>query len=126
MANYKITDEIISIVFGLLGSITIPKYDKSKPMDKINSEYIVINTLPIDADVMQLCHVNVNYHVKDLEAGMPNSSKLKSVSQSLITLLKKVSTTAYLIDFDGQETFREDALGEHFSNIKFSFKNINN
>jgi len=126
MSTYKTTDYIIGIVYSLLGSITKPKYLKTKPTASTAKEYVVINSLPINANVMQKCYVNVNYHVKDIAAGIPDSTKIEAGSVAVLAILKKVSTTVYLIDFEGQETIREEQLGEHYSNLRFSFKNINN
>jgi hypothetical protein len=126
MSDYKTTDYIIGIVYSLLGSITKPKYLKTKPTNAVAAEYVVINSLPINANVMQKCYVNVNYHVKDITAGTPDITKLEAGSALVLTALKEVSTTAYLIDFESQETIREEGLGEHYSNLRFSFKNINN
>jgi len=131
MANYKTTDFIIDIVYSLLGSITKPKYRKTKPSKSTATEYVVINSLPIDANVMQRCYVNVNYHVKDIDGGagvgfIPDDTKLQAGTVLVLSALKKVTTTAYLIDFEGQEIIREEQLQEHYSNLRFSFKNINN
>ena|GEM_PF-3583389 len=131
MATYQTTDYIIGIVYTLLGSITKPKYLKSKPTKSTATEYVVINSLPVNANVMQKCYVNVNYHVKDTDQGtgvgfVPDSAKLEAGSALVLAALKQVSTTSYLIDFEGQETIREESLGEHYSNLRFSFKNINN
>jgi hypothetical protein len=130
MATFKTTDEIIEIVRGLLGAITVPKHLQTKPTPKAGdapvSEYIVINALPINADVMQKCYVNVNYHVKDIAPGVKDTTKIKAGSSSVMALLKEVSGTSYMIDFENQVTFREEALGEHYSNMRFSFKYINN
>ena len=126
MSNYGTTDYVIGIVYSLLGSITKPKYLKTKPTKANDTEYIVINSLPINADVMQKCYVNVNYHVKDIILGTPDSVKIEAGSQAVLSALNQVTTTSYLIDFESQETIREEALGEHYSNLRFSFKNINN
>jgi len=131
MSNYKTTDFIIDSVYSLLGSITVPKYRKTKPSKSTAVEYIVINSLPINANVMQKCYVNVNYHVKDIDGGSgvgltPDDTKLAAGSLLVLNILEKVTTTAYLIDFEGQEVIREEQLGEHYSNLRFSFKNINN
>jgi hypothetical protein len=120
------TDYIIGITRGLLGAITVPKYLNTKPTNVIVSEYVVINSLPVNSDVMQRCYVNVNYHVKDIASGVPDITKLESGSNAILSILQKVSTTAYLIDFESQETIREEQFGEHYSNLRFSFKNINN
>lgn len=128
MANFKTTDYIIGIVYLLLGSINKPKYLKTSPANLSASvkEYIVINSLPVNADVMQKCYVNVNYHVKDIEEGKPDITKIEAGSNAVLSALKKVTTTAYLIDFEGQETIREEERNEHYSNLRFSFKHINN
>ena len=131
MANYKTTNFIVDIVYSLLGSITKPKYRKTKPSKSTATEYVVINSLPIDANVMQRCYVNVNYHVKDIDGGVgvgftSDDTKLKAGTALVLSALKKVTTTAYLIDFEGQDTIREEQLQEHYSNLRFSFKNINN
>lgn len=131
MATYKTTDYIIGIVYSLLGSISKPKYRNTTPDFKTLNiarppEYIVINSLPINANVMQKCYVNVNYHVKDIAAGTPDITKLEAGSASGMAALEQVTTTSYLIDFESQETIREEQLGEHYSNLRFSFKFINN
>jgi hypothetical protein len=128
MADYKTSDFAIGIVYLLLGSITKPRYQKTTPanMSSTIKEYIVINALPINADVMQKCYVNVNYHVKDITEGTPDLAKIEAGSNAVLNILQKVTTTAYLIDFEGQETIREEDRGEHYSNLRFSFKNINN
>ena len=131
MSDYKTTDFIIDIVYSLLGSITVPKYRKTKPTKSTAIEYVVINSLPINANVMQKCYVNVNYHVKDIDGGTstgltPEDTKLAAGTALVLAALEKVTTTAYLIDFESQETIREEQLGEHYSNLRFSFKNINN
>jgi hypothetical protein len=128
--NYKTTDYVKGVVYLLLGSISKPKYIDEKPTPKPGdvpiNEYIVINSLPINADVMQKCYINVNYHVKDTILGAPDTVKIEDGSVAVIGILKKVTATNYLIDLESQETIREVALGEHYSNLRFSFKNINN
>lgn len=127
MATYKTTDEIIKIVEGLLGSISKPKYLKESPQDlsPLVREYVVINSLPINADVMQKCYVNVNYHVKDIGPGRYDYTTLASASQMIITALDHYTASSYMIDFESQETIGEAERGEHYSNLRFSFKYIN-
>jgi hypothetical protein len=123
--NYLTSDQILSTVVGLLSSLTPPKYIITKPTSVTATEYIIINSLPINADVMQKCYFNVNYHVKDLAEGIPDEAKLAAGSQAVLAILKKATGTNYLIDFESQELFSEDNLKEHFSNLRFSYKNIN-
>lgn len=130
MAEYKTTDYVIGVVRGLLGAINKPKYlttkPTPKPSDAIIPEYIVINSLPITPGPMQKCIVNVNYHVKDIAPGVKDSTKIEAGSNAVIAILNEVLTTTYQIDIESQETFRDEKLGEHFSNIRLSFKLINN
>jgi len=130
MATFKSSDYVIGIVYGLLSSITVPKYKQSKPTLAQPAEYVVINTLGINANTMQICHVNVNYHVKDINGGtgigfVSDDTKIEAGTTAVKAILQQVSSTSYLIDFDGQETIYDSALNEHYSNIKFSFKQIN-
>lgn len=131
MANYKTTDFVIDIIYSLLGSITVPKYRKTKPSKSTATEYVVINSLPINAQTLQKCYVNVNYHVKDIDQGsgvgfVPDDVKLSAGTALVLAALEKVSAESYFIDFEGQETIREAQFNEHYSNLRFSFKNINN
>lgn len=127
----RTTDYIIDVAYSLLGSITVPKYRKTKPTKSTASEYVVINALPINAQTLQKCYFNVNYHVKDIDGGtstglIPNDTKLAAGASLVLAALEKVSGTDYFIDLESQETIREEQLGEHYSNLRFSFKNINN
>lgn len=129
MANFVTTDYVIGVVYGLLASLTVKKYRIEKPPLKPGqipeTEYIVINSLPIPADVMQKVFVNVNYHVADLSNGSPDTEKLMAGSIKVLNLLQKVTGDNYMIDFEHQETHREQSLGESFSNLRFSYKHIN-
>lgn len=129
MASYKSSDYVVDIVVGLLSSITVPKYKKNKPTVLQPAEYVVVNTLGINADTMQVCHVNVNYHVKDINGGtsgyVPDDLKIEAGTNAIKAILQQVTSSSYLIDFDGQETIYEQALNEHYSNIKFTFRQIN-
>ena len=123
----KTTDAAINRVFSLIkaSAIKLPVYKLTKPTDVSASEYIVINALPISAGVMQKCTVNVNYHVKNLKSGMPDLSKLETVTASLMSLLQEDSGQRILIDFESQEYFREDEIGGHYSNIRLKVKIVN-
>jgi hypothetical protein len=123
--TYKTSNQIIDTVITLLASITVPKYPKTKPDALQPSEYIVVNTLGIDADTMQVCHVNVNYHVKDITPGTPDNAKIKAGEALVMAILNKVTATSYMIDFEGQYDEREPNQNEHFSNLKFKFLQIN-
>jgi len=123
----KTTDTAINKVFGLIKASAFqkPTYKLTKPFKNADTEYIVINSLPVGPGVMQKCYVNVNYHVKDLAPGMPDIVKLEEGTSSLLAFLEEVYDAGVLIDFEQQEYFREDTLEEHYSNIRLSVKIIN-
>lgn len=128
MVTYITSEAIIGLVIGKLSSLTIPKYPRSKPTVVKPAEYVVVNTLGLNANVMQTVRVNVNYHVKDMSTSyglVPDMAKINTGAQAVIALLGKVTESNYLIDFEGEELIPEPDLSEHYSNIKFSFKYIN-
>jgi len=121
----KTNDEAIEVVWGLLGTISVKKYLREKPTKAKDTEYIVINALPISVGPMQKCIVNVNYHVKDIEAGIADHIKLVSGAQALFNILERVTAPSYMIDLESQHTYQEMGLDEHFSNSRLSFKFVN-
>ena len=125
--NFTSSSKFVDTVYGLLSTLTVKRYQHTKPSNAKDSEYIVINALPVPAGVMQVGYVNVNYFVKDINPGVPDITKLQAGEERVIALLKKVTASdkTYMIDIESQETFREESAGEHYSNLRFSFKFIN-
>ena len=121
----KTIDYVVGLVHGLLGSLSVKKYAYEKPTSAKDTEYVVINSLPITSDIMQKCIVNVNYHVKDKAPGIPDKDKLNAGATAVLAILEKVSTTTYLIDSETQEQIKEPNLDEHYINLRFSFKTVN-
>ena len=107
--------------------LSIFKY--SKPDKASPRYYITLNTLPITSGVLQKCYLNVNCHAADLGPGQPDVEALNQVSNNVLNMLdnvtKDVENTTMLIDFDSEETFRDDSLNEHYKNLRFSVKIIN-
>jgi hypothetical protein len=125
MANFISTDYVTATVAALLAPLPVRKYQKRKPTRATDTEYITINALPINADVMQKCICNVNYHVKDLGLGTPDLTKIEAGTKAVLGILKQVSLTSMLIDFESQETIPDEPQSETFSNMRFSIKQIN-
>lgn len=123
----KTTDFAIHRVFSLIkeSELTHPVYKLTKPDKKNHLQYIVINALPISEGVLQRCYVNVNYHVRNLTSGMPDLKKLEEGTAALMALLEYVPVTGIIINFESQVYLREDALNEHYSNIRLSVKIVN-
>ena len=115
-------------VYLLLDSIDMKKYlFKRDTKDTSNDEaFIIINALPMNADVMQRCYVNVNYHCKNIVSGVPDAELMATAFTTIQSLLDGYSDTTCLIDLDRHEIFVEDSLNYSFYNLRFSFKFINN
>lgn len=121
----KTTDLAINKVFSKVKpAFLIPVYKYEKPTSKTDTEYIVINSLPINSDVMQKCRVNVNYHVKDKTPGILNEEKLVSATAAIMAVIE-VAEKGWIIEFESQEYHGEPQLNEHYSNIRLSVKIIN-
>ena len=122
----KTSDYAINQIYSILSDATgIAIFKLTKPGKRNDNEFIVINSLPIGAGVLQKCWVNVNYHVADLQPGTPDLTKLEAGTQQFMTVLEDVSETGMHIDFESQEYFREPELNKHYSNIRLSVKLIN-
>lgn len=121
----KTTDAAINKVFSKVKpAFVIPVYKYEKPTEKNDTEYIVINSLPINADVMQKCRVNVNYHIKDKKPGILNEEKLVSGTAAIMAVIE-VAEKGWIVEFESQEYHSEPQLNEHYSNIRLSVKIIN-
>lgn len=121
----KTTDTAIDKVYSMLKAGTIPVYKLLKPTKATHTSYVVINSLPINAGVLQKCYVNVNYHAKDLAPGIPDLNTLKAGTKTVMEIVEFVGEKGIIIDFESQEYFQETQLDEHYSNIRLSVKIIN-
>lgn len=127
----KTTATAINAVFAnLKAGLEVPIFKYTNPTPKKVDEYVIINSLPISADIMQKCTVNVNYHVKDLSVGIPDIEKLEAGTESVLGLIEEVVNREsefmdILIDYESQEMLRDEPLKEHYSNIRFTVRIIN-
>ncbi|MCK9592711.1 MAG: hypothetical protein M0Q91_11970 [Methanoregula sp.] len=126
----KTTDYAIDYLYSLLkGKTGIPSalYKHEKPSITAGTEYIVINSLPVNAGVLQTCHANVNYHVQDLAPGITDFAKLKTGTATIMGLVEQVdsTTSGIYIDFESQQFFSEPTLSETYSNIRLKIKILN-
>ncbi len=122
------TFDAVNRVYGLLDGLELPVFKYAKPGGNEN-EYIVINSLPISGDVLQKCYVNVNIHVKDIvfpdSTTAPNTLRLEQLAASYSALLaKNIEGNTHLYS-DKQGVEREDALKEHYVNIRLLCNLIN-
>lgn len=124
----KTVNYIVSKVYKVVsGAFQLPVYNFEKPIKDSASQYIVINSLPVDADKeLQTAFVNINIHVHDLDEGIPDNDALDDLTSQVFSLVDDatVDNIYFSVMSQGQET--EDALNEHYSNIKVKCKILNN
>jgi len=112
-------NEVYSAVSGL--SIRGGKYKYSVPGNCKEPDYIVVNSLPINEGVLQRCIVNVNIHVKDLEKGKPDTTRLEAYAKNALGVIRDHESSGQLfisLNVENHNIMREEALGEHYSNIR--------
>ena len=109
-----------------LGGIT-NLYKNEKPLNESKDEYTVINTLSATADMLQECPVNVNYHCKDIDTALriANDVKLNDNAKAIISLLDDYCDSDIDISMNYQTTIQEEAIPEHFVNIRFTARHVN-
>ena len=126
----KTTDYAIDFIYGYLkGKTGVPSaiYKQQKPANTAGTSYVVINSLPVNAGVLQMVTVNVNYHVQDLAPGIPDFATLKTGTATILALLEKVDsqTDGIYLDFDAHAIYSEPQSNETYSNIRIKVKILN-
>lgn len=101
-------------------------YKDAKPDDIVKDEYIVINTLSVNGDMLQECNVNVNYHVKDIDTikRIANRAKLKTGASNLISTLENYYDDDVDFSLSYQVMIKEDKLPEHYINLRFIVRHL--
>lgn len=123
----KTTDIAINKVYSILKTGNVkPLFKWLKPTNKKAPEYTVINALPVGDGVIQKCRVNVNFHAKDLNAGIPDIETLETATATIMGLVQEVAQRDIVIEFESQQYIKEPQLEEHYSNIRLSVKMLNN
>lgn len=126
----KLTHHAVNEVYDILkqaGGLTCPVYKYVKPTKTTPDEYVVLNSLPISAGVLQSCTVNVNFYRKNLASGIPDVARLEVVSKQILDFLELTSnrTDGIYIDFERQEIIVSDGTNECYSNLRFKVKLLN-
>lgn len=126
MSRNKLSDYIVGRVLTLLSSINVMKYKHTRPASGTPDQFIVVNAFSTGSGIMQKFVLNVNYHKKNLSGGVPDNLKLQSSSQAILDILEEYESADMLIEIESQEIVPEPQFDEHYSNLRFSLKMINN
>jgi hypothetical protein len=96
-------------------------------------EDIVINCLPVTNDnPLQLATVNCNIYVPDLHATFdsvqqhfPNFTRMDTLATMAVAAVDNINMPGYYFWVASQTIFPEEAIHQHFINIRIDFRNIN-
>ena len=118
----KTTFDAVDIIWSYLNDrLSISVYKFQKP-SKEENEYITINSLPVSSGILQRCYLNVNIHVKDIQlpdsTTVPDNVRLGELAAYVMGELTKVITGDFHFHFESQGLERNEALKEHYVNIK--------
>lgn len=113
-------------------SISGGVYKEKRPINS-TKEDVVIGCLPTNNLQLQTTVANVNIHVPNLvlntggiqDNTQPDFERLRTLTTLLIAKLKDQWTADYWFDVQQQNTFSEDELNEHYSNIRVNFYSLN-
>ena len=106
--------------------------DIVKPEDAM--EDVVVNSLPLTMNQIQLGSGNVNIYVPDLSVTvhgktlyMPNTARLNELAALAIPIFQEQSAPRYNLWLTNQTTIAEPESHSHYVNLRIDFKfhNIN-
>lgn len=130
----KLSIEVIEIVYKLLvaGGIGIESFKGNKP-DSFSGECVVINSLPLSSDQLQVCIVNVNVFVPNLsqkigsnqDESQANYKRIKELSLKVNSILEEVDIDDWSLNIDQEYVLPNESFNEHINNFRISFRNEN-
>src|SRR5690606_9469894 len=108
-------------------------YKYQRPMNS-DKEDIVINSLPMNNEVIQEGVLNINIYVPNIsieqngviDNSMPDTARLKTLCEIATQNLKEVWSDDGEYHFElQQENLYQDDNNQHYINLRVMFRNIN-
>lgn len=122
----KTTDEIVIRVIELLSSLSETKYPHDRPAKNAPEKYFVVNGFCTSTGIMQKFVINVNCHAKNISGNIDRVT-LNEMSVAVLGILEEYDSPGVLIiEIESQEIISEPQSDEHYSNLRFIVKSINN
>lgn len=130
----QVIDEVYQVikVSQLKTEITGNLYKLIRP-DNSTEEDVVINSLPISGDQIQLATINVNIYVPDKQVKIsgkdqqiPDYVRLNTLTELATNTLQEhyAGESAFYISL--QQVYREESIKYHYSNIRIEYSFFNN
>ncbi|MEO6610745.1 MAG: hypothetical protein ABIT05_01390 [Chitinophagaceae bacterium] len=135
----KTTLDLIDILWTLINGSALKTalvsgggiYKHERPLNS-NNEDVVINSLPIINQDLQVAICNVNIHVPDKTINVTGGQqivadhvRLKALSTVAVGVLDKNWGDDYNFSVQQQTVMADETPGSHFINIRIEFFNIN-
>lgn len=124
----KAEKDVLDIVFTRI-TAAVPKFRRSYPDNYIAQKFIVINTLGVPRDAIQVVEVNVNCYAKDFDSGITDESTLATMLSDVIDDLHGYhwhGNTKVYIGYQSMVVLREQSIKMHYVNARFQLTFLNN
>jgi len=111
----------------LKNAVTGDLYKVQRPDDS-KKEDIVINALPVTPGDINLCTVNVNVYVNDMQVSIngkpqqqPDFQRLKQLADLGKMSLLEYSSQVFKFDIANIGLIREESINQHFLNFRLEY-----
>jgi len=133
--------DIVDILWGKINSSSLKSalatgggvYKRQRPINS-NKEDVVINSLPLLNEQLQVGVANVNIHVPDkqinqvgIQTTVANTVRLKALVDTAVTILKEdYSADDYHFEIQQvSDLMKDEDASSHFINIRIEFYSLN-
>lgn len=106
-------------------------YKLQRPLGS-TKEDIVINCLPVSNEQIQRATVNVNIYAQDIpirvdgvQQHAPDIDRLQFLAAKAVHKLESIYYPGYSLVITQQSVIKEEAVNQHFINIRIEFRFIN-
>ncbi len=124
----KQANDVLDMFFAKVNAIpSTTVFRHSYPDGYTADSFIVINTLSVPADSIQIVDVNVNCYQKNFQNGIPDLVAMGTTADSVITAVHDYHTfnsDKVYIGFQFMNIIREE--GMHYANLRFQLIFLNN
>jgi hypothetical protein len=134
MTSLDMVDVLFQVLYNspVRNNVSGSVYKYKRPSSS-TKEDVVINSLAVTNLQLQTAVLNVNIHVPNVVAtlngsqdnSMPNTKRLKDITNEVIPLLKNKWAQDYNFDIQQENLFEDDNGNSHYINIRLDFFNIN-
>lgn len=133
----KLSSEAVRIVYGILRARSIfsevnSNMFKGKKPDNFIGECVVITSLPMSRDQLQVCRVIVNVFVPNVEIkkgnvidkSQPNLPRIEALILQVDEVIQ-IDTDEISIRVEDDTVIENEGFNEHYGSLRLIFRNVN-